>query len=151
MGMRADSGRSAVGRVTARTHGASAPRGLRLGERVRQLRVSSNLTQSELAGDRFSKEYISQIERGKTRPTNETVAWLAARLGVELEFLQSGVSSEERDRAEAIIARAEAHISRREYGQAIGAFREAAASVAGFALGRTPNVPRSATRSSTMR
>ena len=44
------------------------PRGLRLGERLRQLRVAAGLTQSELAGDRFSKEYVSQIERGKTRP-----------------------------------------------------------------------------------
>ena len=36
-----------------------------LGTRLRQLRVSAGLTQSELAGDRFSKEYVSQIERGK--------------------------------------------------------------------------------------
>ena len=41
------------------------------------------MTQTELAGDRFSKEYVSQIERGKTRPTAETIAWLANRLGVD--------------------------------------------------------------------
>ena len=58
-------------------------RGARLGERLRQLRVAAGLTQSELAGQRFSKEYVSQIERGKTRPTPETVEWLAARLGVD--------------------------------------------------------------------
>lgn len=92
--------------------------------------MSAGLTQSELAGDRFSKEYISQIERGKTRPTRETTAWLAARLGVEVEFLQSGVSSEERDRAEAVIARGEAHLSRREYAAAVMAFQEAAGAVA---------------------
>ena len=40
-------------------------------------------TQTDLAGDRFSKEYVSQIERGKTRPTDETTEWLAARLGVD--------------------------------------------------------------------
>ena len=51
---------------------AAAPAGLRLGERLRQLRVAAGLTQSELAGERFSKEYVSQIERGKTRPTRET-------------------------------------------------------------------------------
>ena len=61
---------------------AAVPAGLRLGERLRQLRVSAGLTQTELAGDRFSKEYVSQIERGKTRPTRETVEWLAHRLGV---------------------------------------------------------------------
>src|SRR4051794_41489707 len=60
---------------------ARAPRSSRLGERLRQLRVAAGLTQSELAGDRFSKEYVSQIERGKTRPTQETIDWLPASGG----------------------------------------------------------------------
>src|SRR6187549_3924213 len=62
---------------------ASRPAAIRLGERLRQLRVAAGLTQTELAGERFSKEYVSQIERGKTRPTGETVEWLASRLGVD--------------------------------------------------------------------
>ena len=81
--------------------------GLRLGERLRQLRVAAGLTQSELAGERFSKEYVSQIERGKTRPTRETVEWLAARLGVDPGFLANGVATDERGRLEAALARAE--------------------------------------------
>ena len=68
----------------------------------------AGLTQTELAGERFSKEYVSQIERGKTRPTRETVEWLAARLGVDAGFLGSGVSTDERGRVEAALARAEA-------------------------------------------
>jgi len=90
-----------------RTTRAAAPSGLRLGERLRQLRVAAGLTQSELAGDRFSKEYVSQIERGKTRPTHETVEWLAARLGVDPGFLANGVATDERGRLEAALARAE--------------------------------------------
>jgi tetratricopeptide (TPR) repeat protein len=79
-----------------------------LGERVRQLRVARGFTQSALAGERFSKEYVSQIERGKTRPTGDTIGWLAERLGVDRSFLETGVSSSERSRVEAVIARAEA-------------------------------------------
>src|SRR4051812_41774689 len=79
----------------------------RLGDRVRQLRVAAGLTQTDLAGDRFSKEYISQIERAKTRPTQETVEWLAMRLGVDAGYLASGVSADERARAEALLARGE--------------------------------------------
>src|SRR5713101_9765159 len=79
----------------------------RLGERLRQLRVSAGLTQTDLAGDRFSKEYVSQIERGKTRPTRETIEWLGQRLGVDADFLQNGVSTDERSRIEAALARAE--------------------------------------------
>ncbi len=82
--------------------------GSRLGERLRQLRVSAGLTQTDLAGDRFSKEYVSQIERGKTRPTRETIEWLGQRLGVDADFLQNGVSTDERSRIETMLARAEA-------------------------------------------
>src|SRR5947209_16063053 len=85
-----------------------AVHGTRLGERLRQLRVSAGLTQTELAGDRFSKEYVSQIERGKTRPTRETIEWLGQRLGVDADFLQNGVSTDERSRIETMLARAEA-------------------------------------------
>jgi tetratricopeptide (TPR) repeat protein len=87
---------------------AAAQSGLRLGERLRQLRVAAGLTQSELAGERFSKEYVSQIERGKTRPTRETIDWLAARLGVDAGFLANGVATDERGRLEGALARAEA-------------------------------------------
>jgi tetratricopeptide (TPR) repeat protein len=86
-----------------------------LGERVRQLRINAGLTQTELAGERFSKEYVSQIERGKTRPTGETVAWLADRLGVDRTFLEQGISSTERDRAESTIAQAEAALESHDY------------------------------------
>src|SRR5580765_1800124 len=104
-------------------------RGSRLGDRLRQLRVAAGMTQSELAADRFSKEYISQIERGKTRPTQETVEWLAAQLGVDPTFLASGVSSDERARAEAVLARAEALSEKRDYDAAIDEFSHAVGTV----------------------
>lgn len=91
----------------ARVSTTQAQRAPRLGERLRQLRVTAGLTQTDLAGERFSKEYISQIERGKTRPTAETVEWLALRLGVDSGFLASGVSGDDRAKAEAILARAD--------------------------------------------
>jgi tetratricopeptide (TPR) repeat protein len=84
---------------------------------VRQLRINGGMTQTELAGERCSKEYVSQIERGKTRPTEEMVAWLAERLGVDQGFVLHGVSSGERERVESVIARAEASLEAREYGE----------------------------------
>src|SRR2546425_4422926 len=102
--------------TTGRT---AAPSGLRVGERLRQLRVASGLTQSELAGERFSKEYVSQIERGKTRPTRETIKWLAGKLGVDASFLEKGVSADERSRVEAMLARAEALTNAHLYDEAI--------------------------------
>src|ERR1041384_8406393 len=87
----------------ASTRHAFAPRMPRLGERVRQLRVAAGLTQTDLAGDRFSKEYISQIERGKTRPTQETIEWLALRLGIDAGFLATGISTDDRAKAETLL------------------------------------------------
>jgi tetratricopeptide (TPR) repeat protein len=108
-----------------RTAAAAAPLGARLGDRLRLLRVAAGLTQTELAGDRFSKEYVSQIERGKTRPTADTVEWLAQRLNVDPAFLSSGVSTDERSRVEALLTRAEALSNGYRYKEAITAFEEA--------------------------
>src|ERR1051325_1062995 len=103
----------------AQTRSPAGPAGARLGERLRQLRVAAGLTQTDLAGERFSKEYVSQIERGKTRPTRETIEWLAAKLGVDPSFLEKGVSADERSRAEAMLARAEALTNAHHYDEAI--------------------------------
>ena len=100
----------------------AATEALKLGERLRQLRSAAGLTQSDLAGDRFSKEYVSQIERGKTRPTRETIEWLAARLDVDTGFLTSGVAADERGRLEGALARAEALYEAGEDADAASAF-----------------------------
>ena len=94
-----------------------------LGERVRTLRTTAGLTQSELAAGRFTKEYVSQIERSKTRPTVETVEWIAERLGVDADLLLTGVSSRERDRWEGALARAEALNEQYRYADAIPELR----------------------------
>jgi transcriptional regulator with XRE-family HTH domain len=101
-----------------------------VGERLRSLRVAAGLTQSELAEGRFSKEYVSQIERGKTRPTAETLEWLAERLGVDPAYLGSGVSAEERGRVEAALARAEALLEQPDYPAAAREFEVGRAAVA---------------------
>ncbi|TML25144.1 MAG: tetratricopeptide repeat protein [Actinobacteria bacterium] len=112
-----------MSRLTATTQRATAAQpSLRLGERLRQLRVAAGMTQTDLAGERFSKEYVSQIERGKTRPTPETIDWLAVRLGVDAGFLANGVSADERGRVDAVIARAEALLEARRNPEAIEEF-----------------------------
>ena len=98
---------------------SAAQAGLRLGERLRQLRVAAGMTQTDLAGERFSKEYVSQIERGKTRPTTETILWLAERLGVDAGFLANGVSADERGRVDAALARADALLEARRNDEAL--------------------------------
>jgi tetratricopeptide (TPR) repeat protein len=119
-------------RTSAARHGHVAA-AARLGERLRQLRVAAGLTQTQLAGDRFSKEYVSQIERGKTRPTKETIDWLASRLGIDPGFLANGVSTDARDRVEAGLARAEALLESGEVDAAADAFADMSTAVAATA------------------
>jgi tetratricopeptide (TPR) repeat protein len=120
--------------VTPQRASSVAQAGLRLGERLRQLRVAAGMTQTDLAGDRFSKEYVSQIERGKTRPTRETIEWLAQRLGVDAGFLANGVSADERGRVDAALARAEAMLEARSNTEAIEEFEKIAPGVAATGL-----------------
>jgi tetratricopeptide (TPR) repeat protein len=90
-----------------------------LGQRLRQARVAAGLTQSELAEARFSKQYVSQIERDQLRPADETVRWLADRLGIDAQFLATGVDGRERERIESIVASAEAALEAHDYAEAI--------------------------------
>src|ERR1044071_3306076 len=92
-----------------------------LGTRLRQLRVAAGLTQSDLAGERFSKEYVSQIERGKTRPTPQTLTWIAERLGVDASYLETGQTWEEYAEVEAAVARAEAAVEGERFEEALEA------------------------------
>ena len=89
---------------------------------MRQLRLAAGMTQTDLAGDRFSKEYVSQIERGKTRPTHETITWLAGRLDVDAGFLANGVSADDRGRVDAGLARADALLEARRNDEALAHF-----------------------------
>src|SRR4051794_23294911 len=105
-----------------------------LGERVRQLRVAAGLTQTELAGNRFSKEYISQIERGKTRPTQDTIDWLASQLKTDAGYLANGVETADLARAEALLAQGDALIAAAKYGEAAAILDGAESVVAGTGL-----------------
>src|SRR5437867_9673862 len=108
---------------------SAAQAGLRRGERLRQLRVAGGMTQTDLAGERFSKEYVSQIERGKTKPKTETIQWLADRLGVDAGYLANGVSADERGRVDAALARADALLEARRNDEALEEFERIRAAV----------------------
>jgi tetratricopeptide (TPR) repeat protein len=58
-----------------------------LGQRIRQLRTRKALTQQDLAGQDYSKSYISAIEQGKTRPSLEALQRMASRLDVPASLL----------------------------------------------------------------
>ena len=105
--------------MTSQVQVNSADAPTTLGQRVRQARVARGLTQSELADSRFSKQYVSQIERDQLRPTEATLRWIADRLEVDTQFLATGVDGRELERVESVVARGEAALEAHDYGEAI--------------------------------
>jgi tetratricopeptide (TPR) repeat protein len=90
-----------------------------LGQRLRQARVARGLTQSQLADTRFSKQYVSQLERDRLRPTEETLRWLAERLEIDASYLATGIDARQHERFESVVAAAEAAVESHEYAEAI--------------------------------
>ncbi len=62
---------------------------IRVGRRLRELRLAAGLTQAELAGRRFSHAYVSVLEAGRREPSRAAVDYFAQRLGVAVEELWS--------------------------------------------------------------
>jgi|GEM_PF-2372486 transcriptional regulator with XRE-family HTH domain len=58
-----------------------------LGARLRQARLRAGLTQQELSRDRFSKSYLSAVERGKIKPSIDALYELAELLNVSMAYL----------------------------------------------------------------
>ncbi|MFD2829644.1 helix-turn-helix domain-containing protein [Corticicoccus populi] len=58
-----------------------------LGQRIRTLRKEKKLTQTDLAGDRITKNMLSIIENDKSDPSLETLNYLAKKLGVPVSYL----------------------------------------------------------------
>jgi len=96
-----------------------------VGERVRAARLERGLTQAELGGSRFSKEYVSQVELGKTRPSAAALAWFAERLAVDHVVLEGDGGPAAAAAYEAAIARAEAEIEGHRYTEALSELQAA--------------------------
>ncbi|MGI5376843.1 tetratricopeptide repeat protein [Streptomyces sp. CA-251387] len=61
-----------------------------IGRRVQQLRVERGLTQRQLAEPAYTPAYISTLEAGRVRPSDDALRHLAGRLGVGFEELATG-------------------------------------------------------------
>ncbi|AZP19130.1 helix-turn-helix domain-containing protein [Streptomyces aquilus] len=61
-----------------------------IGRRVQQLRVERGLTQRQLAEPAYTAAYISTLESGRVRPSDQALRHLAGRLGVAFDELATG-------------------------------------------------------------
>jgi transcriptional regulator with XRE-family HTH domain len=78
-----------------------------VGQRLRRLRHERGLSQRELASPGVSYAYISRIEAGARRPSVKALRRLAPKLGVSVEYLETGRDLTDRDQRELRLAEAE--------------------------------------------
>ncbi|CAM5489355.1 helix-turn-helix domain-containing protein [Streptomyces aurantiogriseus] len=64
-----------------------------IGRRVQRMRVERGLTQRQLAEPTYTPAYVSTLEAGRVRPSDEALKHIAARLGVDFEELATGRSA----------------------------------------------------------
>ncbi|MEU0248058.1 helix-turn-helix domain-containing protein [Streptomyces sp. NPDC006235] len=64
-----------------------------IGRRVQRLRVEQGLTQRQLAEPVYTPAYISTLESGRVRPSDDALRHLAGRLGVAFDELATGGSA----------------------------------------------------------
>jgi len=62
---------------------------LRVGRRIREARTRASLTQQEVAGERYTKAYVSALENGLIRPSVAALDYLASRLGTTPGWLMA--------------------------------------------------------------
>ena len=55
---------------------------MEIGEKIKSIRLSKRMTQSELAGDQITRNMLSLIENGSALPSLPTIMYLSERLGV---------------------------------------------------------------------
>src|SRR5438128_7381267 len=61
-----------------------------IGQRLRRLRLARGLSQRELSVPGVSYAYISRIEAGQRQPSVKALRKLAPRLGVSVDYLETG-------------------------------------------------------------
>jgi len=88
-----------------------------IGARIRAARQAAGLTQQELAGDRYTKAYISALELGHAKPSMAALDYLAPRLGTTPDRLLTD------NAARWTRIEADLHLAAGRYDQAFEAFQ----------------------------
>jgi tetratricopeptide (TPR) repeat protein len=81
-----------------------------IGQRLRRLRLEGQLSQRELSSPGVSYAYISRIEAGARRPSVKALRQLAPKLGVSVEYLETGSDLRDVDQRELRLADAELEV-----------------------------------------
>ena len=66
-----------------------------LGQKLKKARLDRGLTQSQIVGDRITRNMLSQLENDLASPSVGTLEYLASVLGVQAAWLLADEKEEE--------------------------------------------------------
>jgi tetratricopeptide (TPR) repeat protein len=67
------------------------------GHWLKRLRLSRELTQSDIAGHRFTKQYISMVEKGYVKLSNNAIKYITRKLKLPKSYFDNGLFKEEKE------------------------------------------------------
>src|SRR5947209_19384785 len=109
-----------VREATARRHTeATSALANDLGQRLRKARQDKGMTLAALAGEDFTRSYLSLIELGRSRPSLAALFILASRLGLPISYFLDGSQGAEELARELALDQAEAALAQRKGEEAL--------------------------------
>lgn len=109
-----------VREATARRHiEATSALANDLGQRLRAARQEQGMTLAALAGDDFSRSYLSLIELGRSRPSLSALSILASRLDLPISYFLDGSQGAQELVRELALDQAEVAIRQHQAGEAL--------------------------------
>ena len=95
---------------------------MELGQRIKQLRLEQGLSQRQLCGDVITRNMLSQIENGAARPSMDTLAYLAGKLGKSVSYFLEEDTAVSANRA--VMDRAREAFDGGDYAEALAALEQ---------------------------
>ncbi len=92
---------------------------MELHERVRHLRLEAGMTQNELAGDKITRNMLSQIENGNATPSIQTLMYIAERLNTSAAYFLSDDEDDFLFKKAEVIAAIKTKLKSKEYNTCI--------------------------------
>lgn len=96
-----------------------------IGQVIRQLRTDARLSQQELAGDLYTKAYVSQVEKGKVKPSKKALQHFAEVLGKPFLASMGAEETHEFQRIVALVDYARSLSRSGQFSDSLAQFREA--------------------------
>ena len=94
---------------------------LELGKQIRAIRKEKKLTLEDVAGDQFTKGYLSQIERGLVTPSFKVIDHISDQLDIEITQLFKMKKEKELD---FYLTKVETYFSEKKYNQVIDLYKD---------------------------